>query len=70
MVDGSFFVGANNWVFVQEFVNGLISMFTVGPGATDTRIAFIVYETDAYVIFDFQEYTDKEAMQRAVYATS
>ena len=60
IIDGSFWVEEPNWAFMLRFVTSFIRMFTVGEN--DTRFAVIVADDELNVVFNLENYRDRDAL--------
>ena len=67
VLDSSTSVGDDNWKLQLAFVNNLLGPLNIGP-STD-RVAFVTYNTEAKLEFDFTKYTTASGVTNAVSST-
>ena len=64
MLDQSGSVGEDNHDIAIQFINNVVSFFTIG--LSQTRVGFVAYSTDSHIEFDLDEHTDLDSLQQAI----
>ena len=66
VLDSSFSLDAAGYESQKKFAGQVVDFFDIGAQAT--RVASITYESESYVDFDFNQYTQKSKLKRAIKA--
>ena len=64
IIDSSGSIGGNNWIRMKRFVKSVVSKLDVG--SSSTRIAAIAYSTNPKVVWRFNDYQDKDMVNRVL----
>ena len=64
VVDASGSIGAENFTRMREFIKDVVQDFKIGSDAT--RVGLVLFASPARVEFNFNNFTDKQSLLRAV----
>ena len=60
------FKGPNNWNISKKFVADVTSQLRIGVGPNDTRVALVLFSTQAEVRWHLREYQEKTSLINAI----
>ena len=64
VLDRSGSVGSNNHLIALQFINNVVSFFTIGSNAT--RVGMIAYASSSVIQFDLNQHSTVSSLQTAI----